>query len=360
MKHSTGILTFINTLNYGAELQAYALTHLVSLLGYDAELVNYNCSSVSKRETPRLPGFGDLSNPKRFVGQLMKYPELKERAKGFEKFTKNYIPVGTKVKNASDILNLYDRVIVGSDQVWCPQITGCDMTYVLDGKHREGQRIISYAASFGDKMFPKKCVDYFSTALLRFDALSVREERGLEILASLGITDAVVSIDPTLLLVKNEWEKFVKHPTNLSHKYVLAYVVSERDQTIQYAKQAATKLGVDLLYIDAYSGRPVPGARNVGDVAPDAFLSLIHDAELVVTSSFHGLCFSVLFNKEFRYSLSTKKQNSRLYNLALQLGVEHYDIENTNLSDRIDYVETNRRMGQYRDESIDYLKKALA
>ena len=355
-----GVLTFINTLNYGAELQAYALTRSVSLMGYNCELVNYECPSVSSRETPRFPTFSGLSNPKHFIGQLLKFPELKARAKGFQRFTKNHIPLGTKVHNASDIHSLYDCVIVGSDQVWCPQITGGDMTYVLDKAHHVKQRIISYAASFGDKSFPSNYIDRFSAALSFFDALSVREERGIEILASLGITDAVVSIDPTLLLDKSEWERLIQRPAHIPHRYVLAYVVSERDQTIRYAKEAAAKLGLDLLYIDAYSGRPVRNARNVGAVAPDEFLSLIHDAELVVTSSFHGLCFSILFNKQFRYCLSAKKQNSRLYNLAAQLGVDNYDIMNTDLSDHIDFVEVNRQLGQLRKESINYLKVSLA
>lgn len=360
MSHSIGILTFINTLNYGAELQAYALTRSVSLLKYCSELVNYECPSVSKRETPRLPEFSSLSNPKHFAAQVMKYPELKARAKGFERFTKNHIPLGIKVHSVSDILDLYDRVIVGSDQVWCPQITGGDMTYVLNEVHKTNQRIISYAASFGDKPFPDDYIDIFSEALSHFDALSVREQRGTEVLASFGIENAVVSVDPTLLLDKDEWEKLIRRPANMPNRYVLAYIVSERNQTIQYAKQAAVKLGADLLYIDAYSGRPVRNARNVGSAAPDEFLSLVHNAELVVTSSFHGLCFSILFNKQLRYALSSQKKNSRLYNLALQLGLERYDTTNTDLSDYIDFSKANHRLEWLRRESTNYLKDALS
>lgn len=359
MNNLTGILTFINTLNYGAELQAYALQRFVSLLGYNVELINYSCPSVIQREAPRLPDFSCLSNPKHFIGRLMKYPELKQRAKGFERFTRNHIRMGSEVNSSSDILNRYDRVIVGSDQVWCPQITGDDFTYILDDKHHRDQRIISYAASFGDKAFQTNCIDRFSDALSRFDALSVREKRGTEILSSLGILNAVVSIDPTLLLDKGEWERLITRPAAVPRRYVLAYIVSERDQTIRYAKQTADKINADLLYIDAYSSRPIYGARNMGTAAPDEFLSLVHDAEFVFTSSFHGLCFSILFNKQFRYALSAKRQNSRLYNLASQLGIENYDISNTNLSDHIDYTEASQRLVHLREDSADYLIHAL-
>ena len=360
MNNLTGILTFINTLNYGAELQAYALQRFVSLLGYNVELINYICPSVSQRETPRLLDFSSLSNPKHFIGQFMKYPELKQRAKGFERFTNNRIRLGTEVNSSSDILNRYDRVIVGSDQVWCTQITGGDLTYILEGKHHTDQRIISYAASFGDKAFQSNYFDHFSDALSRFDALSVREKHGAEILSTLGISNAVVSIDPTLLLDKVEWERLITRRAATPRRYVLAYIVSERDQTIRYAKQAADKINADLIYIDAYSARPIFGARNLGTASPDEFVSLIHDAEYVFTSSFHGLCFSVLFNKQFRYSLSAKKHNSSLYNLASQLGLERYDINNTNMSDQIDYTETNSRLVHLREESSDYLVQALA
>ena len=354
-----GILTFIHTLNYGATLQAYALSQCLQMSAYDVEIINYTCPAVKIREEPRLPSFADFKDIKHTVGMLFKFPEHSLRMRRFRNFESKYMSFGNCCHTTNDILKHYNAIIVGSDQVWCPQITGNDLTYILDDKLYPNQRIISYAASFGDKSFPDSLRKQFETALKRFDALSVREERGMEILCSMGIKDAVVSIDPTLLLESDQWKR-VEKPVKTHRKYVFAYAVSERNQTFTFAKRAAAQLDADLLYIDAYSGRPVSGARNMGGCGPDEFLWLINNAELVVTSSFHGLCFSILFNKQFRYSLSSKKSSSRLYNLTMQLGLEKFDVNNTDLNNRISYVQPNNELAHLREESMDFLRKALS
>ena len=355
---NTGVLTFINTLNYGAELQALALVHVINQLGYEAELVNYICPAVAKRETPRLPKISSLAKPKSFIGAIKKYPMLKKRMRAFNEFTKAHLLVGEQAGGTEDILSRYQRVVVGSDQVWCPQVTGEDATYLLEGNRRTGQKIISYAASFGDKPLPKELCAVFSKHLKHYDALSVRERSGLMQLEELGIEHAVMSIDPTLLLNENEWLPYLdikQHPK----RYVFAYMVSESKQTREFALKAAKELDAELLYIEGYSGMPFRDARNVGACSPAEFLGLIRGASLVVTSSFHGLCFSILFNRPFRYVLSADKDHSRLYSLLRELGLEHYDAEEDNLNDSVDFTLANQKLAEMRKKSISYLREAL-
>lgn len=355
---STGILTFIHTLNYGAELQAFGLSYVLSKLSFSNELISYTCTEVEKREIHPFPKFTDIKNPKHFIGLLIRYFYFYKKIHNFSNFENQWLRFGNQVKDSSEILKSYSYIIIGSDQVWCPQITGNDLTYVLDGSHKTKQKVISYAASFGDKPFPDSYKAQFSRALKCFDALSVREKRGLEIINEMGITDAVVSLDPTLLLTGNEWLKVAK-PVKVPNKYVFAYIVSERDKTLEYAKYVAKRFNAKLLYIDAYSSRPILGAKNMGACGPDEFLWLVKNAEMVITSSFHGLCFSILFNKQFRYALSAKKHNSRLYNLASRFNLEKYDITNFDLDDQIDYSEPNRSLAVLRENSINYLRRSL-
>ncbi|MBM6691896.1 polysaccharide pyruvyl transferase family protein [Bifidobacterium pullorum subsp. saeculare] len=353
-----GILTFINTLNYGAELQAYALSKTLSNLGYPTRIINYECAAVKERETHPLPRIIDIKNPRHFAGLLRRYFAFFKRNKNFKRFNKKYISLGDVIHNPQEILNQYPRIIVGSDQVWCPEITGYDLTFILPGHRQSNQKIISYAASFGDKPFPVKYKSEFSKAISQFNALSVREENGINILKSWNIDNAVVCVDPTLLLDQAQWNEIAR-PVKTPKCYVLAYVVSEREKTLHYAKQAARKLNAKLLYLNAYDVRPIFGAKNVNSCAPDEFLSLIKNAKLVVTSSFHGLCFSILFNKQFRYALSAKKEKSRLYNLASQLGLECYDITNTNLNDYINYSKVNLKISALKADSLNYLRMSL-
>lgn len=174
----------------------------------------------------------------------------------------------------------------------------------------------------------------------------------------MGLTNGAVNLDPTLLLSPDAWRSvalpFVNHK-----RYVFAYAVSEKELTFQYASRAAEELGIELRYIDAYGARPVPHAQNCSNCSPDQFLSLIDSAELVVTSSFHGLCFSILFNKQFRYSLSSGKKESRLYNLALQFGLESYNVSNNDLSDLIDFSDANRKLEKLKAQSLEYLRRSL-
>lgn len=361
-KQKIGVLTFVNTINYGAELQAYALVKAIHNMGYSAELINYSCPKVSRQETPRLFG-GDsetslLAILRNTLKSLLRYPYQQKRLGGFKAFTDSNIPLGQSLETVQDILDEYDCIVVGSDQVWSTRITGGDPTFLLAGNKREGQKIVSYAASFGDHVPNSTELSLFRRELVKFDFLGVREASGLDTLLSLGFASGRVNLDPTLLLPKETWCEAVS-PSKNSRKYVFAYAVAESNLTLRYAKRAAEKLGVGLCYIDAYGSKPVMHAHNCGHYSPDQFLSLVENAELVVTSSFHGLCFSILFNKQFRYAISSGKKKSRLYNLVSELGFESYDVSNDDLNDLIDFSEANRKLEEMRAQSLDYLCSAL-
>lgn len=356
---NTGVLSFINTINYGAELQALALVRVIHDLGHEVELINYESAAIKSNETPCLPTFSDLLHPRNYINALINYPELKRRSICFKRFEDKFRAIGAPVSDANEILAKYHNVVVGSDQVWCPAITNNDITFLVPGERRSGQKVISYAASFGDKGLPDELKRVFSDNLFRFDALSVRENSGVDTLNELELKDAVVSIDPTLLLSKLNWMEYTEKRVR-PRKYVFAYSVSESRDTIAFAKRAAIELNADLLYIKCYGGKPVFEAKSLGDSSPGEFLDLIMNAELVVTSSFHGLCFSILFNRQFRYVISGDKGKSRLHNLVSELGLGRYGVENRDLSDYIDFTKVNKKLLAMREGSLAYLKNSLS
>lgn len=354
-----GILTFIRTLNFGAELQAYALEKSIESLGYSPELICYTNKMVSYRESVRPHGPQGMKYIKRFLGELIKWPEKHQRREGFDGFEDRFISIGDPVRNAEDIILRYQRVVVGSDQVWAPGIVGDDMTYFLTEKVDANQRLISYAASFGDKVIPDSRESAYRESIRVFDSVSVRESSGIDTLNKLGRGDGVVVLDPTLLLDAGDWA-LVASQIDLPDRYVFAYAVSERKATFEYALKLAQENGMRLLYIDAYGVRPIRGGKNVGGCSPSDFITYIMNASFIVTSSFHGLCFSVIFNKQMKYFADYRvDKSSRLDNLAISFGLENCNLLRDRRTEDIDYGLANRRIARMRAASIGYLRDAL-
>mgnify|MGYP002604155118 CR=1 FL=1 len=360
MAKRVGILTFIDTLNYGAELQAYALNRAISKLGYESEIINYTCQAVHQRETPRRPKISDLKTPKRFLGLALKYPKLRRRAHSFKRFSETHTPRGQFVSGEDDIIRDYDTVVVGSDQVWCASVTNADPMFLLPNRAASKPRVISYAASFGDEVVPVHSRGLYAQALRSFDRLSIREKQGLEILKELGVKQqAEINVDPTMLLDAAEWTELSARPL-IDGKYLFVYMVTKREETMAFAKQAAERLGLDIAYIDAYGGRPYYGARNMGSASPDEFVSLVKHAAYVVTSSFHGMCFAILFNKQFRFVAAENEGHSRLFNLANEIGLSRCCSSNDSLTESIEYAMVNSRIGSMRDQALRYLKNHIS
>ncbi|WP_158095766.1 polysaccharide pyruvyl transferase family protein [Collinsella sp. An271] len=357
MDNTVGILTFIATINYGAEFQAYALVRAVREMGYCAELVNYTCPKIADQETPKLIRNNEEFSLSSFARNLLKYPSQRERQRRFREFSSSKIQLGRIMRGAQDILDSYRYIVVGSDQVWSSKITGGDGTFLLDGKRHEGQRLVSYAASFGDSYPDPGGRQRLSRELSKFDRISVREESGLAVLEQLGIAGGTTTIDPTLLLSKENWSE-IAAPNN-KDSYVFAYAVAEGRSTLEYARRVANEFGMELRYISAYGSRPLPHAKNCGSCSPSHFLSLIRDAAFVVTSSFHGMCFSILFNKQFRFAFAGDKGTSRLCSLAEKLGISAYDISNCDFDDKIDYCMVDKLLEDLRNESKEWLKASL-
>lgn len=373
-----GILTFQNTNNYGAFLQSYSLCSIIRAMGFDAELINYRNPSVTDFEVPRYPQLHEFfENPLRAGSRVTSYRNFSKRYGSFKQFITRYKLVGELIRGQAEMESNYDVIVVGSDQVWNPVVTGNDTTYFLDGVSCSRVYKIAYAASFGTTFFPEELKRKCGTALLAFDALSVRELNGQTLVKNLSGRESTVVLDPTLLFKKEDWEQVIeagevsekiKKKTKDLSGYIFVYFAAEKQATLKAAKKAAKKLKAKVLISEGYRGFPSLGAgENVSCASPAEFLYLIQHAKAVVTSSFHGFALSLALNKQVYFSLENKpdNKNSRLMSLAQITGTQQCNIENgtflnkDDLTHCIDYDLVNHRLNNERAVSLSFLHNAL-
>lgn len=251
--------------------------------------------------------------------------------------------------------------ITGSDQVWNLNIHEGDTSYMLDfvvDSRKKG----SYAASFGYSEIPEKFKETTKKCLKDFYYYNVREKEGKDILYNLIGRESQVVVDPTLLLEKNDYSNIIKE-TNFKGQYIFIYNLTQSPSLIKFAKDFAENKGLKVVCINT-NHKKEEGCININDASPQEFLGYLKNSEYVVTSSFHGMIFSLIFNKQFFYELNNKKSNnnSRLINLARLLGIEDREIKlekSFEMYTPINYDEVNKIIKIEQQISLGVLEKML-
>ena len=358
-----GILTIMHTCNYGAELQAYALCSAIGALGYDCELIDYGCPTVDDREIPHPPRLRAIRHPKGYLVSWLVLEERKRKHEAFLAFTNAAMRCGSKVSCESAIAANYSTVVVGSDQTWNGPVTGWDYTFLLDDQVSDGLRKLAYAASFGDMQIGEEERGLYRRALAKFEALSTREGSGVGTIAELGIQGARHVLDPTLLLGGDEWSELAV-ASDVEGPYVLVYFMAEHEHTLALARRAAEELGAQLVAVNWFAVRKQPDIIFRNAASPAEFLGLVAGAEMVVTSSFHGTCFSILFEKNFRCVLKegVERGRSRIAELVDALGLQDACLaagEQAADLAPVDYAQPRQKLQQLRGESLAFLEAAL-
>lgn len=353
-----GIFTFPNSTSYGAELQMYALYEYVARLGHTPEIINYhNAYMKAQRHT-------SSHNPlKAAVGQLLHH----RLYRNFRRFEKNAM-IRYPAKSFSDPARLpelakrYDAVICGSDQVWNPDITGGDLSYFLNFCGEDTRRV-AYAPSFGVESLSAEFAAQVRSELERFDSLSVREMAGQTLIRELSGREAALVLDPTLLLRYSDWAHLEREHPLAQGDYILYYTIRSSPALWKKARAFSEKTGMKLVVV---GGNPIKAAlrkeENVEyavDIGPDQWLYLLRHARYVVTNSFHGTVFSIIFSRDFYVELSSLT-NSRLAQITQALGLTDRIVGEKPLeATAVDYTVTNQLLPQMRRASMDYLKEAL-
>ena len=332
-----GIMNFhFSNYNFGAVMVPYALSTVLKKLGYQPELINYV--------------------PKKFRNNLANCP--------FEAFRNQFLRRTTLCRNKKDLRKInhhFDTFITGSDQVWRWHD---DYKYMFNWVSGN-KTILSYAASFGKNVFEGTRVEEKTIQILlsRFDAISVREDSGVDICKDLFNVDAEHVLDPTLLLDAEDYEKIIEmEPSNtLSQKYISYMLLDNEQEKIILQDGTLASLKSKYKFINAIKNH----LEEYNTVAQ--WLTYIKDSDYFITDSFHGCVFAIIFKKQFFCIQREAGGNSRIDSLFNLLEIDHAhfynkvsDISEQSFETPINYKKVYRNLEKERNKSNDFLIKSLS
>ena len=371
-----GIVTWFHYKNYGTILQAYALQKFLKSKGYNCVLVNYipinNKTFLEKINSGNLKHriASKIESAKfKFLGSNIK-DVLVLKNKSFENFATNNIDFTEKVQTSSELFRLNETIdcfICGSDQIWNPE--NFNGVYYLNFVNEKNKKI-SFAPSFGVSHIPTSKIEEIRQLVNKFDWLSVREDKGASILKDLTQKDIEVVVDPTLLLSKTDWEQVSINP-NINEDYILCYFLGDRQEYWKAVQNLQRMTKYKVIIIPARFNAYLQKYEIRASTSPEEFIGLIKNAKLVLTDSFHGVIFSLKFERDFyvfkRFKdIDKRSQNSRIYNILKMLNLEERLIDSNVLKDSKgnhsieNYDEINKVLSRKIDDSTAFLKKVLS
>ena len=363
-----GILTWLHNGNYGSILQAYALQKALRNQGYQTENIDYAPSTVKKVENL----IKNKNSLKLFLEKWDAYcakkvagspRELSEKQKKFDDFRENYINITQRYSSPKEVATIdgeFDAYICGSDQIWSPVLL--NPVFYFDFLS-DTERKIAYACSFGVSSIKGKKATKITNYLNRFDYISVRESSGCEIVKSLTGNVVPVMPDPTLLLQRTDWDKVSKYNLNLNN-YIFCYFLSWNEEYWKYVENVSQQLGYQIVIVPSVKQTYQVNAKILKNIGPEEWVGLVKNANYVITDSFHGTVFSIIYNKPFtvlkRFSDDNpRSQNSRIYTL-----LEHYNLTNrlginTDIFNLQEYTKVNSQVEYDRRYALEWLNKVL-
>lgn len=353
-----GIITCSKEANYGACLQAFATQSFLEQKGYDAEIINYSFES-SKPYSPM-----KQKSIRSFIANMLFYKLRKSQYEAFRVFQTKMKFSAKEIENKKEYLLLkdeYDILLVGSDQVWNPYL-GFDLDLSLLDFYDDGPKRISYASSFGISELPDLLKKRYRKAYSKFTAISTREKQGQVIIEGLIDKKVDVVVDPTMLFDKRDWSAYIEECEQCTGKYVLIYDQNHSPELVSAAKTLAMEQDLKIYVLSAilYRQRDI---KNLYGISPAQFLDVINRAEYVITDSFHGVVFSVIFHKQFYTCCGGAASNlsSRITNLLDQLNLSEQWIGNefSGAKNSINFELVDEIVSKKRQESIDYLLNAI-
>lgn len=327
-----GILTLSGNDNCGNKLQNYASIFFLRKMGYDSETIWVTNPFKDN----------SLKQILRFLKRnVYAHTIYYKRSKYFLRFNKllNIKRIIIKDDDIKKLYNYYDYFFVGSDQVWNPNNFNNECIYFL--KDSELKKNISFSASFGVSDVPNELKKWYSTGLNNFNYISVREDRGREIVEELTNKKADVLIDPTMLLSSEEWSKISKKPKKFdklkNKKYILNYFLGSlsEDRKKEIDRVAEENNCIIINILDKNDPFYYCG--------PSEFLFLEKNAFLICTDSFHSSVFAFLFDKPFivfdREQSNKENMNSRIETLINKFQLKNRKYNNKNITkDNVNHV----------------------
>ena len=350
-----GIITFQRADNYGAMLQCYALQEYIKKLGHKVEVIDYRNSNLESDHEVRFNvnlWFSFL-----FAGRILAFvkyiPHLfrrQYRRKLFAQFRNEFLNLSDSV-SGNDIPIKYDRIIIGSDQMWT---IGCykkyDPVYWGQFQHDAKCKIFGYAISSKADFMMHLSIDDIRKITDSFEGLSFREKKIADIIACITGKQYPVTIDPTLLFDQELWDPLIDKKWESKKFVAIYYVRGKTESIISDAHKYAQDNNCTVIDLSSKS-------YSISD-----FVSAIKYSQAVFTSSFHATVFSVIFNKPFNTYCLHDGNDDRYENLLKHVGLENHllDYGSKYIAPMaLDKGNTKKRLDEYRKSSVDYLGKIL-
>ena len=321
------IITNHTPLNYGANLQAYALQTYLEQQGCKAEVIDYAPDYYTEHLS--LCFVGDEKFKKnvlyRWAYILYKLPSKWKRMRNFANFQKHHLHLtDRRYKSFEELLGFpvgADMYIVGSDQVWNTHGTrGYNPAFYLEFVGDSSKRA-SYAASMAiDVPVTERVKRDVLPMISKLNHISVRESMTVDILQPYIEKTVHHVLDPVFLLNADEWRRLASAERTTKGDYILIYPMGDGQAVAEKARMLAKHTGLPIYCISA-SKRRFPGVTKRFDCSVIKFVELFANARYVVTDSFHGTSFSIIFRKTF-WTCEVKSNNHRLKSLLQGFGLE--------------------------------------
>lgn len=366
-KLKCGIVTFHSSHNYGSVLQAYAMVKVMQRLGLDAELIDFRHPRTTDMYEWRL--WSPYKNWKWNLRELVLrglFGFGKKREQVFSDFIENVLVKSKRVKDKNDIPDIYDVLVCGSDQIWNPKASGENAPiYYLDFGSTTCK--FSYAASSGSKRFGDSDPNRFKKYLSKLKAIGVREQFMQDYIKEEFGLQSIVNPDPTFLLDAEEWRQVEKSYLGIPQKYLLVYTIQNPVEVVAFAKEVATQLQLPIVQICNDRGYRAFLHKEVDyslmDVSPQQFLWLFSHASFIVTNTFHGNMFSVIFRKNFIHYI-TDISDTRIITLHKTINLKGKMIQNLSSfnweQSIIDYSILETKIANYRNQGLNFIQSNIA
>ena len=364
-----GILTIPFNNNYGGYLQAYALMTVLKNVGHSPTVIMRRQNRRRFALRAKLSFF--IKNVFKTVKERRRYPYnlnqetlFKFRGKNMLTFVNRNIQPQTRYLYTTEALHSqcngsFDAYIVGSDQVWRPvYVKDIVSNFFLDFVSEPYVKRISYGASFGSstpeytEVEKKVC----GSLLEQFDAVSVRESGALSVFENLGwrVNHPQVVPDPTMLLSKTHYKELIPSVNTKAKGSIFCYVLDKNDANTEIISTIQQRLQKHIYEIaDIQKGYAVLPSI-------ETWLSAIRDCDFVITDSYHGTVFSIIFNKPFLVCVNKNRGADRFTSLLETFGLEnHTSLVYPDIDDHFDWAAVNSVLEEKRKEGISFLEKAL-
>ena len=356
--NKVGIITYHNSTNYGALLQCFALQEKIKELGGNCEVVDYRCKRIEQKEYITFPIFN--LNLLKYLKNIKHYCDYIPKKKKMHEFIENNIQLSSRKYNCNNIKDsnrIYDKFIVGSDMVFSLNINGNDMTYFLD--FADAKKRYSYAACIGNDGINANYLEKCKNELEKFQDISVRELEAKKYLNGIIKNDVTVCCDPTLLHNTAFWKEHEIKPIDVpKNKYILLYFLDEKGLALKTAKKISEETGMEIIVLGRLNEK-VNNLKTIPNASVEEFLWYVDNSELVITSSYHGFLFSIIFNSNFMYCYR-KGASGKLDNIAKITNSQDRHIKDDYVPKlKCDFQLINKEIEKIRKESIRYLSRII-